>query len=136
MEGGVYPLSGNTGTLRYMAPEVAKDEPYNTSADVYSFAILLWQICSLETPFCSCTVKTHYESVIRGGYRPEIDPSWSSALSTIMTKGWSVDMSERPDCHHIMKTLRSEVYPFFGEEGLEELDESSRTAASMEKRRK
>merc|ERR1712183_1116963 len=51
LDGAVYNLSGNTGSLRYMAPEVAKEQPYNTSVDVYSFAILLWQICTLETPF-------------------------------------------------------------------------------------
>eukprot|EP00559_Dactyliosolen_fragilissimus_P000866 CAMPEP_0184868472 /NCGR_PEP_ID=MMETSP0580-20130426/30568_1 /TAXON_ID=1118495 /ORGANISM="Dactyliosolen fragilissimus" /LENGTH=286 /DNA_ID=CAMNT_0027369393 /DNA_START=173 /DNA_END=1030 /DNA_ORIENTATION=+ len=31
-----------TGSLRYMAPEVATGEKYSTSVDVYSFGILLW----------------------------------------------------------------------------------------------
>lgn len=30
-------ISGNVGTPRYMAPEVAKSQPYNHKADVYSF---------------------------------------------------------------------------------------------------
>ena len=30
-------MSGETGSLRYMAPEVADCQPYNQKADVYSF---------------------------------------------------------------------------------------------------
>ena len=39
-----YKLTGNTGTLRYMAPEVVMGRSYNQSVDVYSFSILIWQI--------------------------------------------------------------------------------------------
>ena len=35
-----YNMTGQTGSYRYMAPEVAKELPYNETADVYSFAIL------------------------------------------------------------------------------------------------
>ena len=37
-------LSGRTGTLVYMAPEVYLKQPYSTSADVYSFAIVAYQV--------------------------------------------------------------------------------------------
>ena len=33
----LYEMSGETGSLRYMAPEVADCQPYNQKADVYSF---------------------------------------------------------------------------------------------------
>ena len=51
LDDDLYKMSGNTGSLRYMAPEVALEKPYNSSVDVYSFGILFWQITSLETPF-------------------------------------------------------------------------------------
>jgi serine/threonine protein kinase len=34
--GGFYNLTGNTGSLRYMAPEVANDEPYDLSAGTHA----------------------------------------------------------------------------------------------------
>lgn len=100
-------LSGRTGSLRYMAPEVAKEEPYNETVDVYSFSILLWQICSLKTPFADNNVETHYESVIQGDVRPDINLTWPTLLSTLMTKGWSIAIEERPDCNYICKGLQS-----------------------------
>lgn len=132
MEDDVYKLSGKTGSLRYMAPEVAKEEPYNISVDVYSFTILLWQICSLETPFASCNVKTHFQTVVKSGLRPQINPKWSKDLSQLMTNGWSEDMQVRPDCGHIMDILRMEVDPFLGDTENNLLDQSNRTAASLE----
>eukprot|EP00555_Chaetoceros_dichaeta_P007741 CAMPEP_0198257488 /NCGR_PEP_ID=MMETSP1447-20131203/7159_1 /TAXON_ID=420782 /ORGANISM="Chaetoceros dichaeta, Strain CCMP1751" /LENGTH=316 /DNA_ID=CAMNT_0043944407 /DNA_START=55 /DNA_END=1002 /DNA_ORIENTATION=+ len=41
-EDETYNLTGYTGSLLYMAPEVALSKPYNRSADVYSFGMLLW----------------------------------------------------------------------------------------------
>jgi tRNA A-37 threonylcarbamoyl transferase component Bud32 len=37
-------LTAETGTYRYMAPEVIRHESYSSNADVYSFGILLWQL--------------------------------------------------------------------------------------------
>jgi serine/threonine protein kinase len=34
-----YEMSGETGSLRYMSPEVADSLPYNHKADVYSFGM-------------------------------------------------------------------------------------------------
>ena len=74
-DGGVYDLSGNTGSLRYIAPEVAEKEHYNLSDDVYSSTNFLWQICSLKTLFSNLNVKIHYELVIQNGVQPKINPN-------------------------------------------------------------
>jgi len=132
MEEDVYDLSGKTGSLRYMAPEVAKEKPYNISVDVFSFTILLWQICSLDTPFSGLNVQTHYEQVVLRGLRPPINPNWTKELSALMKKGWADDMTVRPDCSYIMDALRSEVDPFLGDTEVNALDQSNRTAASLD----
>jgi serine/threonine protein kinase len=63
---GMYELSGNTGSLRYMAPEVALGNPYNHKVDIYSFSILFWQVshfCQLLSDrFGSCC---HNDLIIR-----------------------------------------------------------------------
>ena len=35
---------------RYMAPECLSGKEYNLKADVYSFAIILWEILAGQTP--------------------------------------------------------------------------------------
>ena len=37
-------LSGRTGTLMYMAPEVYLKQPYNDKADVFSFAVIAYEV--------------------------------------------------------------------------------------------
>jgi serine/threonine protein kinase len=42
--GVAYRLTGLTGTIRIMSPEVLQCHPYGLSADVYSFGIVIWEI--------------------------------------------------------------------------------------------
>ena len=41
------------GTYQWMAPEVIKSQKYTEKADVFSFAIILWEIASREPPYRS-----------------------------------------------------------------------------------
>ena len=56
-------LSRMTGTLRYMAPEVALGRPYNTKCDVYSYSLVLWQMLTLQRrPYCHYNDYSHFDS--------------------------------------------------------------------------
>lgn len=39
------------GTPQWMAPEVLREESYTESADVYSYAVLVWELVTLRAPF-------------------------------------------------------------------------------------
>lgn len=104
-----YELSGNTGSLRYMAPEVARSEPYNLVADVYSFGLLLWQVCSLQLPYDGMNRQDHSELVVYGNERPPLDSSWSTPLRILMKRAWEPDPSVRPAMESIYKILKREI---------------------------
>ena len=53
-------FTGHTGTLRYMAPEVALSKPYSHKAEVFAFATLMWEMASHERPFADCDVNGFY----------------------------------------------------------------------------
>lgn len=106
---GMYYLTGNTGSLRYMAPEVALGEPYDQRVDSYSFGILFWQICSLQTPYDGFSTKSHALKVVGQGYRPKIDRSWPVSWSDLMARAWSQDKLSRPDFDEIAVFLDREV---------------------------
>jgi len=130
----LYDMSGNTGSLRYMAPEVARRMPYNASVDVYSFAILFWQICSLEVPFATFDVNKHSELVVHGNERPKLDKNWSPELCELITQSWSANISERPDFSFVSGILRREFSPYISDAEACGLDESSKTAKSLQNR--
>ena len=105
---GLYRLTGNTGSLRYMAPEVALNQAYNTKADTYSFAIVFWQLCSLTVPYAGYDVRMHADLVVRRGYRPKILRSWPVSWADLITKCWSTDIEERLSFDRIMGALQVE----------------------------
>ncbi|KAG7364711.1 serine/threonine protein kinase [Nitzschia inconspicua] len=109
IENGLYLLTGNTGSLRYMAPEVARGDPYDQRVDTYSFGILFWQICSLQTPFAGMTTKSHAEHVVRKGQRPTPDKSWPLIWVDIMSRCWDSDMTQRPDFEEIASFLMQQI---------------------------
>lgn len=91
-----YEMTGNTGSLRYMAPEVAQKKPYNEKADVYSFAIVLWQMARDKVPFKGMTRDMFMTDVIIGGERPKLDKSWPRSFSNMLVKSWDPDHRMRP----------------------------------------
>ncbi|CAM9728522.1 unnamed protein product, partial [Laminaria digitata] len=92
----VYKMTGNTGSLRYMSPEVARSLPANETADVYSFAIVLWEMVSLEQPFHFYGVKNMFEQVMMAGTRPRLATEWPEGLKDILSRCWSAEICERP----------------------------------------
>ena len=44
-------MTAETGSYRWMAPEVIRHEEYDKRCDVYSFAILAWEMLTYRVPF-------------------------------------------------------------------------------------
>ena len=105
---GLYRLTGNTGSLRYMAPEVAMNQFYNTKADTYSFAIVFWQLCSLTVPYAGFNVRKHADEVVGRGYRPGIARSWPASWGELMKTCWQADIDARLDFEQILDAINDE----------------------------
>ena len=48
---GVDTMASCTGTFDWAAPEVLAGAPCCEKADIYSFGVLLWEICTLSAPW-------------------------------------------------------------------------------------
>ena len=44
-------MTAETGTYRWMAPEMIDHRPYTRKVDVYSFAVVLWELYTMQLPF-------------------------------------------------------------------------------------
>eukprot|EP00590_Aulacoseira_subarctica_P010550 CAMPEP_0172437842 /NCGR_PEP_ID=MMETSP1064-20121228/72475_1 /TAXON_ID=202472 /ORGANISM="Aulacoseira subarctica , Strain CCAP 1002/5" /LENGTH=635 /DNA_ID=CAMNT_0013186349 /DNA_START=234 /DNA_END=2138 /DNA_ORIENTATION=- len=101
----VYDMSGETGSLRYMSPEVSDNRPYNHKADVYSFGIILWELVTRKKPYEGMSRETFYQRVVRGDERPPIHKKWPKELSQLMKRCWSGTVKDRPNFDEIVVTI-------------------------------
>jgi serine/threonine protein kinase len=98
-----------TGSPRYMAPEVANGQPYNETCDVYSFAILLWEVLALKRPYQLYTPKAMRENVYNGPHkRPPVDQAWPNALKICLKRSWDPDLHQRNSMAQVTTILKRE----------------------------
>ena len=102
----VYKMTGNTGSLRYMAPEVVNKHPYNYKVDVYSFGIILWELLSNRKPFLGIAENDFMANVVHGTKRPSpMNKNWPKKLIELMNTCWDVDCTKRPTFSNIVNIL-------------------------------
>jgi len=89
-------FTSETGTLRYMAPEVALGKNYGFAADIHSLAILMHEVLSLLVPFADVPSSHFVTTVMKDGLRPQIDPSWPDAIKELLVTMWHEESSRRP----------------------------------------
>jgi serine/threonine protein kinase len=98
------------GSLRYMSPEMAFGKNPSLPSDVYSFGILLFEICTLQKPFKQFKTQADFtERVLKGGYRPSLSPIHSKSIRYLISRCWDSDPTKRPNMTSIVKVLRIEI---------------------------
>mgnify|MGYP001336991650 CR=1 FL=1 len=65
----IYKMTGETGTYRYMAPEVIKTERYGTAVDIYSFGMIMFGLVE-DLPFKGMTEREIITDVVKKNIRP------------------------------------------------------------------
>jgi serine/threonine protein kinase len=99
-------LYDRCGTPRYMAPEIGLSLGYGLEVDVYSFGILLWEMCALELPYNLIKRAHEFEhKVFVRGHRPEIDSSWPENIKEIIIECWSPFPHTRPKMMEVKAAL-------------------------------
>ena len=98
------------GSLRYMAPEVARAMGSQLASDVYSFGVLLWEICTLDKPYKHITSRDDFmETVVMEEWRHTTSKIPSNSLRKLIKECWQTDPSQRPTFSQIVKKLRVEL---------------------------
>lgn len=108
----LYRLTGFTGAIRYMAPEVGLRRCYNFKADVYSWSQLMWYILELEPPLGVYTPQMFQERVFKRGTRPAVMERWPEHMAALMKACWSANISERPTFQQIKEQLGVIMMPY------------------------
>ena len=97
--------TAETGTYRWMSPEVIRHEPYTQTADVYSYAVVLWQLVSREVPFSD---KSQIEAAAGVGMedlRPPFPSGTPPCVQEVIERCWDSEAKKRPLFDKITETL-------------------------------
>ncbi|KAL1215601.1 Serine/threonine-protein kinase STY17 [Cardamine amara subsp. amara] len=113
-ESGV--MTAETGTYRWMAPEVIEHKPYDHRADVFSYAIVLWELLTGEVPYSHLTPLQAAVGVVQKGLRPNIPKQTLPKLTELLEKCWQQEPAQRPNFAEIIEMLSKLIHEVGEEE--------------------
>ena len=99
-------LSDETGTRRWMAPEITKGS-LNKACDVYSFAMVLWELVEHRIPFFEEKEGIQVSIKAMKGERPSIGKTWPEYLAELVQVCWDDNPQKRPKFTDIIQSLNS-----------------------------
>ncbi|NWT11002.1 MOS kinase, partial [Vireo altiloquus] len=98
------------GTYTHRAPELLKGERATAKADIYSFAITLWQMVMREQPYLGERQHVLY-AVVAYSLRPSLaaevfhESPAGRTLRSIISCCWKASVEERPSADQLLPTL-------------------------------
>lgn len=95
----------DTGTFRWMAPEMISHQHYSKKVDVYSFGIVLWELVTGLLPFQNMTPVQVAYAVVNKNLRPPIPDKCPLTLRNLMEQCWNSSPERRPTFYQIVQTL-------------------------------
>jgi len=118
----------------WQAPEILRDEPFNTPSDVYSFAVTLWEILYRDSPntgFRHLPFLKRKETILNGARPLLSSPSdeTEKQLHELICKCWDGSPKKRPTFKHIQSELATILLETFDD--LTYTDTRSETSSSL-----
>ena len=101
---------GIVGSVQWMAPEVIQNNCIdNTKADIYSFGIIIWEVCTRIQPFKDMNSEDIINFVINENGRPDCNllplNQMPKGLLDLIENCWNTEPNLRPDFSMILYTL-------------------------------
>mmetsp|Transcript_103534 Transcript_103534/g.291411 ORF Transcript_103534/g.291411 Transcript_103534/m.291411 type:complete len:171 (-) Transcript_103534:151-663(-) len=96
------------GTFHWMAPEVNNGSHYDEKCDVYSYAMIMYEIVCRMVPFEDLQDLRFLALQVANGERPSFDAcpvDCPKMLMTLMKVCWHQDPFNRPDFQHVRRYL-------------------------------
>ncbi|KAG9292652.1 hypothetical protein G9A89_007024 [Geosiphon pyriformis] len=97
---------GIFGVVPYIPPEVLRGGKFEMAGDIYSLAMLLWELATGKPPFYDRTHDHPLIMDILNGARPKItSPLIPPCIAKIIEKCWDANPENRPTAEEVKKKL-------------------------------
>ncbi|XP_062535485.1 tyrosine-protein kinase-like otk [Armigeres subalbatus] len=93
--------------VRWMAPECLQDDDFSIKSDIFSFAVLMWELftTALELPFKEFTDEEYVTQAQTGKLEWKLAEKTPENLHKILTSCWSVNPKERPSFSQLVVAI-------------------------------
>lgn len=101
-------LTTQAGTCHWMAPEVFEGSDYTEKVDIYSYAMILFEIICREIPFEE-EEPAKVGFLTMDGMRPDLEavpPDCPPILKDLMIRCWNHDPTQRPPFREILMSIQ------------------------------
>mmetsp|Transcript_14500 Transcript_14500/g.40339 ORF Transcript_14500/g.40339 Transcript_14500/m.40339 type:complete len:650 (-) Transcript_14500:319-2268(-) len=112
-EKDTFMMTGETGSYRFMAPEIFLHLSYNETVDVYSYAMILFFLLDGKPPWPTENGMIACQKAAEEGDRPTIPRNWDIRLQGLLRNCWDENPSSRPSFHLILQVLRQHSRTIF-----------------------
>ncbi|KAK0393198.1 hypothetical protein QR680_000094 [Steinernema hermaphroditum] len=100
-----YTTNGGKIPVRWTAPEAITYRKFSPASDVWSFGILMWEVCSFgERPYWDWTNQKVINE-IQLGYRLPAPMDTPPAVHAVMMECWKADRYERPTFSQLVSRI-------------------------------
>eukprot|EP00519_Triparma_laevis_P013984 CAMPEP_0182494894 /NCGR_PEP_ID=MMETSP1321-20130603/3726_1 /TAXON_ID=91990 /ORGANISM="Bolidomonas sp., Strain RCC1657" /LENGTH=780 /DNA_ID=CAMNT_0024698101 /DNA_START=97 /DNA_END=2436 /DNA_ORIENTATION=+ len=96
-----------SGTPAWKAPELFKRKPATYSSDVYSFAIIIWEVMTTQNPWEGLDVGEICGAVAYENDRPNVTADMDETLMVLMQECWDTEQAKRPAFDDIKRRLEN-----------------------------
>jgi serine/threonine protein kinase len=105
-------MTGETGSYRYMAPEVFRHEPYNSSVDVYSYSMIVYQLFETQPPFSGMDPIGAAKNAAMYDLRPQFvqlnaNDSYKREIKELIESCWRPNAELRPSFESVVVSLET-----------------------------
>ena len=100
-------MTAKIGTPSSMAPELMTSNQYNNKVDVYSMAILLYEMSEGKRAFKGFKINDIFSYVVNFDFRPKFTESTPMPLRLLIKRCWDSDPNVRPPFEEIFAELAS-----------------------------
>ncbi|XP_034484048.1 mitogen-activated protein kinase kinase kinase 7 [Drosophila innubila] len=107
-------MTNNRGSAAWMAPEVFEGSKYTEKCDIFSWAIVLWEVLSRKQPFKDIDNAYTIQWKIYKGERPPLLDNCPKHIEQLMTACWKTAPEDRPSMQYIVGKMNEIIKDYVG----------------------